>query len=133
MKTAPRSRSVKSTLAAGIIASTLFALLGALILAGCGVDPVLPDNQPPVLVSLVAQPEVVPVGGVCTVTVKATDPDGDDLTYEWTAMPGYLMGGGSEVSLRAESCCFGGNTVFLTIKDGRGGETRSEITVGVGQ
>lgn len=133
MKTAPHNRSVKSTSAARIITSILFGLLGALTLAGCGADTVLPDNRPPVLVSLSVQPQVVVVGGVCTVTAKATDPNGDDLTYEWTAEPGFLMGEGSEVSLRTESCCFGVNTVFLTITDGNGGETRGEIAVGFGQ
>jgi hypothetical protein len=136
MNAAPRSCSLTSRSAAAVAVSTLLCLLGllgALVLAGCGADSVSPDNRPPVLVSLSASPEAVAVGDACTITARATDPDGDELVYEWAAEPGFVTGGGREVSLTAASCCFGGNTVLVTVKDGRGGETKGMIVVGVGE
>ncbi|MEJ2720340.1 MAG: hypothetical protein P8181_04270 [bacterium] len=122
---------MKSRPVVTLAAAAAFGLLGVLILAGCGVDPAAPNNVPPALVSLVATPEAAAVGAVCTIKARATDPNGDELTYEWAAAPGYVTGGGREVSLTVESCCVGGNVVLVTVRDGRGGETRGTVVVGV--
>lgn len=124
---------MKSRSAVMLAAATAFGFFGALVVAGCGADSVSPENQPPVLVSLVAEPEAAAVGAVCTIKANVTDPNGDELAYEWGAAPGYVTGEGREASLTVESCCVGGNTVFVTVKDGRGGEAKGVVVVGVEQ
>lgn len=129
----PGKRLMSSRSAAAFAVAAAFGLLGVFVIAGCGADSVSPENQPPTLVSLVADPVAAPVGAVCTIKARATDPNGDELTYEWTAAPGYVTGEGREVSLTVGSCCVGGNVVFVTVKDGRGGETQGTVVVGVGR
>jgi hypothetical protein len=131
MIAAPGTRSKKWTSAAAVAASAVLILIGILAIAGCGTDAVSPDNRPPKLVSLAAAPEAATVGDISKITARATDPDGDPLTYEWAAEPGFLTGAGGNVSLTLASCCFGGNTVRVTVKDGNGGEVQGVIVVGV--
>jgi len=45
-------------------------------------------NQPPVIQSLAPQAEVLGPGDETTVNCSATDPDGDTLTYNWSATSG---------------------------------------------
>jgi hypothetical protein len=133
MKRNRRTRSIVALSSSNLTTAVILAgVMGALFLAGCGADTASPENNPPVLVSLSADPEAVPSGGVCTITAKANDPDGDRLTYEWVSDLGYLAGSGSTVSFTGASCCWGGNLVWVTVKDGRGGEVRDMVTVAVG-
>ena len=52
---------------------------------GCGDDPTSAGSGPPRIITLVAQPGAVVTGGITRVTVLATDPDDDPLTYAWSA------------------------------------------------
>lgn len=47
-------------------------------------------NGPPTITSFTANPASVPTGGQSTISVQASDPDGDPLTYEWSATCGTL-------------------------------------------
>jgi hypothetical protein len=80
---------------------------------------------------VIAGPNAIYLGDVCTVTCVATDPDGDPLTFEWVPSQGWVDGGGREVSYTPTSCCLGGNPVIVIVRDGRGGETRAEAFVAV--
>lgn len=51
-----------------------------------------PTNQPPVIESLLANPPSVEPGGQSRITVSARDPEGDSLTYTWSATGGALSG-----------------------------------------
>ena len=113
--------------AAGLTSSCV-AVLG---LGACGVNPVAPENEAPVVTSVIAGPQAIYLGDVCTVTCVATDPDGDPLTFEWAGSQGRVDGKGSEVSYTPTSCCLGGNPVIVIVRDGRGGETRAETYVAV--
>jgi len=48
------------------------------------------ENQPPVIESLVADPPTVEPGGQSRISVSAYDPDGDPLSYTWSATGGRL-------------------------------------------
>ena len=78
-------------------------------------------NTPPVIASVVAADPVVPPVGSTTVTCTATDPDGDTLTYTWSAPEGgSISGSGASVTWHAPS---GEDTytVEVTVSDGQGG------------
>jgi len=47
-------------------------------------------NQPPVINSLTANPSIVSPGGTSTISVSASDPENDPLTYTWFASCGTL-------------------------------------------
>lgn len=117
-----------ATLASSLVALLAVAVLG---LAACGVDPVSPENEAPVVTSVIAGPQAIYLGDACTVTCVATDADGDPLTFEWAGSQGRVDGQGSEVSYTPTSCCLGGNPVIVIVRDGRGGETRAETFVAV--
>lgn len=120
--TAPRLRRF------AVLASSCVAMLG---FSACGVTPVSPENEAPVVTSVVAGPQAIYLGDVCTITCVATDPDGDPLTFEWAGSQGHVDGNGREVSYTPTSCCLGGNPVIVIVRDGRGGETRAETFVAV--
>jgi hypothetical protein len=84
-----------------------------------------PTNRPPVIASLEAEPEnVIPLGS-CQITCNATDPDGDALSYEWTATGGNIIGTGAVVNWTAPQEV-GTYNITVVVKDGYGGEdTRS--------
>jgi hypothetical protein len=104
----------------------------AAALSGCDADPVRPDNQAPVVQSLiVGQAGEVYVGDACAVVCTAVDPDGDPLTFEWAVGSGYSQGAGREIVYTPLSCCLGGNPVFVIVRDGKGGETRAELFIPV--
>lgn len=56
---------------------------------------------PPVITSLVADADWVTPSGSIEVTCNATDPDGDELSYEWTATAGSISGTGAIVNWTA--------------------------------
>jgi hypothetical protein len=80
-----------------------------------------PTNRPPIIASLDAEPEkVIPLGS-CQITCNATDPDGDALSYEWTATGGNISGTGAVVNWTAPQE-FGTYNITVVVKDGYGGE-----------
>ncbi|MFW6150337.1 MAG: PKD domain-containing protein [Chloroflexota bacterium] len=90
---------------------------------------VVNTNKPPVIEVLKADPSLVCPGDTSTIRCKASDPDGDELTYAWTASGGSITGDGSTAYWTAPSA--GGTyTVTVTVTDGGGGETRRGIRVG---
>jgi hypothetical protein len=94
-------------------------LLGLAILAGCGKDPASP-NQNPAIASITADPGTLIPGGTASITVTATDPDGDPLTYSYTATGGTITGNGPAATFTAGNTP-GPASVVVTVTDGRGG------------
>ena len=58
-------------------------------------------GAPPVITSLVADRDWITPSGSVQVTCNATDPDGDELGYEWTATAGNISGTGAVVNWTA--------------------------------
>ena len=48
-------------------------------------------SSPPVITSLTANPSAVNLGATSTITVAASDPDGDIQSYNWSASSGLLL------------------------------------------
>ncbi|MBT7616942.1 MAG: hypothetical protein HN590_06630, partial [Calditrichaeota bacterium] len=72
--------------------TTILLLSIMIVIIGCGDDgdsPAAPDeNNAPVMEGVTAENDTVFSGDRTTLTCTASDEDGDDLTYLWTAPAG---------------------------------------------
>lgn len=85
-------------------------------------------NRPPVIESVVAEREVVLENESTPIECIAYDPDGDELTYKWTASGGEFSGQGPAVVWTAPGSCTT-HTITVTVTDGRGGEASQETSI----
>lgn len=65
------------------------------------------------------------------VSVSASDPDDDALSYEWSTTYGSISGSGSSVTLITSYCSICTATVSVTVRDGRGGSASASRTYNV--
>jgi hypothetical protein len=98
----------------------------------CGPQEAAPPsaNQPPMISSLAADPSGIVSGGSTTITCIATDPDGDAISYSWSASEGSITGGGNKVTWVAPKKD-GSFNIAVIVRDGKGGETTGNVTVTV--
>jgi hypothetical protein len=88
-------------------------------------------NHPPVIASLTAVPAALPFASRTTITAIASDPDGDALQYKWDdGNAGIISGIGNQISWISPSKN-GNFSVFVTVSDGKGGQTKQEIVIPV--
>jgi hypothetical protein len=78
-------------------------------------------NQPPEITSLIPSATSIGLGGSCTVTCTASDPEGTALTYAWSATGGTTTGTSSTVTWTAPET-EGTFTITVTVSD-EGGKT----------
>ncbi|MHB8086004.1 MAG: Ig-like domain-containing protein [Dehalococcoidia bacterium] len=88
-------------------------------------------NHPPVISSLKADPSSLQFSSGATLTCIASDPDGDPLQYKWEAKDGALSGNGNVVSWVSPSTKAADYSIFVTVSDGKGGNTRQELVIPV--
>ena len=93
--------------------------------------PVVPNNAPTVS-SVSCDPCAVAPGGEVRLSAEASDPDGDSLTYAWSAPTGSFTGATDGAAARwrapAETARV---TVRVQVSDGRGGTASATATVEV--
>jgi hypothetical protein len=89
-----------------------------------------PPNQAPTISSVAAADSTVSTGEDTTISLTATDPDGDTLTYSWTATDGDITGTGSSVVWTPPSTP-GTYIITVTVSDGKGGSHTSSTSVTV--
>ncbi|HEY6509249.1 MAG TPA: OmpA family protein [Vicinamibacterales bacterium] len=89
-----------------------------------------PPNRPPT-VTAQCDPCTIPVGGTVNIRATGQDPDGDTLTYVWSA-PGGTIGNTrvAATTWRAETAP-GAIVVTVTVTDGRGGQAVATTTIQV--
>ena len=87
-------------------------------------------NHPPAIESLTAEPLQVIQGKTSTIKCVASDPNGDELSYLWSATRGNISGQGSSVVWTAPNTC-GTYVITVTVADSRGGEVSEELEVKV--
>jgi hypothetical protein len=87
-------------------------------------------NHPPTIISLEARPEKVTSGASCQIVCNATDPDGDQLSYEWSATGGTITGEGATVTWTAPQL-IDSYYIVVMVTDNRGGEASHQIIVEV--
>ena len=84
-------------------------------------------------VSLSADKNVIHSGSGDAVTIRSTasDPDGDALTYTWSASGGHIVGDGPQVRWLSSGTSTGSYTVKVTVDDGKGGFASSTMEIRV--
>jgi len=103
-----------------VVAAVLLAILLDTMLA----------NHLPAITSLEAAPERVLPSGSCQIMCNATDRDGDELSYNWSAIGGEINGEGATVIWTAPNSV-GFYDVTVNVTDGRGDEAMKKITIEV--
>jgi outer membrane protein OmpA-like peptidoglycan-associated protein len=89
-----------------------------------------PSNRPPTVACATDRSSVIP-GETVRCRATASDPDGDPLTYEWSASSGKVTGTGAEVSFDSAGVAPGTVTVTVKVSDGRGGTASATCTIRV--
>lgn len=75
-------------------------------------------NFPPEIVSVTAAPSPVEPGGVVDLAVTASDPDGDPLTYDWTATDGAFGDPTAATTTWTAPVLEGDYGITITVSDG---------------
>ena len=88
------------------------------------------ENRPPT-VRARCEPCTVEVGRTSTVTADAADPDGDTLTYLWSAPAGNLSNRSDRQTPWTAPMQEGPVPVTVTVTDGRGGTATDAVTIHV--
>jgi peptidoglycan-associated lipoprotein len=86
------------------------------------------ENRPPT-VKARCEPCVVEIGKTSTVTADAQDPDGDTLTYKWSAPSGTFANPAERQTIFTCSSTPGSVPVTVSVSDGRGGTASDTITI----
>ena len=111
--------------AASLLQSPLYItvsllLVIVLLIPGCGEE----SSEPPIIFSITAEPDIIPPGETSTVTIKAGDPDQDDLSYVWTAEDGQIQGSGKSI-VWSSPTTEGKYTLTVTVSDGADSVTQA--------
>jgi hypothetical protein len=107
----------------------IIVIVAAAVLLAIILDTMLANHQP-TITSLEAEPEKVIPSGSCQIACNASDRDGDELSYNWSAGGGEINGEGATVTWTAPHP-EGSYNVTVTVTDGRGGEVTDYITITV--
>lgn len=89
-------------------------------------------NQPPTVECLTSTMDVAS-GSSIDLRAKASDPDGDALSYNWSAAAGSVDGRGESGTYKAAGVKAGSYPVTVTADDGRGGKASCSMTVNVSE
>jgi hypothetical protein len=106
----------------------ILVIVAAVVLLAILFDTML-ANHPPAITSLEA-PEIVIPWGSCQIICTASDRDGDELSYNWSASGGAINGAGATVTWTAPYSV-GSYNVTVTVTDGRDGMVIDYVTVTV--
>ena len=89
---------------------------------------IIVGNKPPTIASLVADADWTTPSGSIQVTCTASDPDGDELSYEWSTTGGDISGTGHEVIWTAPEEV-GIYDITVVVNDGQGGNDTGSVTL----
>ncbi|HVL67357.1 MAG TPA: OmpA family protein [Vicinamibacterales bacterium] len=92
--------------------------------------PAAPENRPPT-VRARCEPCTVEIGKTATVAADATDPDGDALTYRWSAAAGTLANPSDRQSSWTAPMQEGPVPVTVEVTDTRGARATDAVTIQV--
>ena len=87
-------------------------------------------NHPPIIETLASDETKAPPWTACHIECIASDPDGDELSYEWSTEGGNISGKDSTVTWTAPEV-LGIHAITVVVTDGQGGESRSSLSINV--
>lgn len=91
-----------------------------------------PENKQPTVQCEVERSKLL-AGETTHCRATASDPDGDPLTYEWSASAGRVSGSGAEATFDSTGVQAPATvTVTVKVSDGRGGTASSNCTITIG-
>ena len=120
--------------------ASLVLVLTGLMVSACGEEkepPPASTNTPPTLTGPTASVGQVSPGGAITLTLAATDPDGDTLSYAWAQTPASPAGTFSSTTAASPTWTAPAVTgtqdftLAVTVTDGKGASKQSSINVTV--
>jgi len=82
-----------------------------------------------VIDSLTTDETVVIFGRSANINCSASDPDGDVISYFWSATDGEISGEGPAIIWSAPDTCGEYVTVTVSVVDTGGGETSGELAI----
>jgi len=91
--------------------------------SGCGIA-----NNAPVIGGMYAECDNLFTGRSYEIVVEASDPDGDELDYEWAVSKGEMSGEGSRVIWTAPAQA-GAYGIGVKVTDSRGGEASTNLSL----
>ena len=103
---------------------------GGIISDSLYIDVVEYINNDPIITGITAHPRKIHLGSDSEINCSATDPDGDTLNYNWSAIFGIISGTGATITWTAPISA-GNYYITCLVKDGRGGEAIDSIGVSV--
>ena len=89
-----------------------------------------PGNHQPIIASLEAEADWAVPSSSLQVACTASDPDGDQLGYIWSASGGEVNGAGATINWTAPPA-EGSYDITVTVTDGRGGQVMNQVTITV--
>jgi len=87
-------------------------------------------NNSPIIDSLSADETMLVISESCNIECAASDQDGDDLQYEWSASGGSISGEGSTITWSAPDV-IDTYTITVVVIDGHGGEVTDSLDIDV--
>lgn len=95
-------------------------------------EPPAAENRPPAISNIVISHKLLCTGETYTVTAEASDPDGDNLTYQWSVTGGTVTNlNVNPISWKAPDVP-GDPQLSVVVRDGKGGEAVLSKQVPVG-
>ncbi len=94
--------------------------------------PVMPANREP-LVACTVNPSSITAGSSESVRaeIRASDPDGDTMTYQWSASGGRIEGSGPQVAWNPGNASPGMYTLTATARDSKGASGSCKVDIRV--
>ncbi len=86
-------------------------------------------NTPPVIESAYADAKTIEIGGSVTLSVSASDPDGDNLSYLWSSADGSFNPENAADTIWTAPLVAGEYLLTVTVSDDRQGETSLDISI----
>jgi len=113
-----------------LIICTINDNLGGIVSDSLTIEVVETINNDPVINRISAYPRKIHLGSNSTIKCNASDPDGDSLTYGWSASFGTLSGTGNSITWTAPP---GSGNFFVRclVDDGHGGSAIDSISLSV--
>ncbi|MDO8548854.1 MAG: LamG-like jellyroll fold domain-containing protein, partial [Ignavibacteria bacterium] len=103
---------------------------GGIISDSINIDVVEYINNDPIITKITAHPRKIHLGSESEINCAATDPDGDTLNYNWSAIFGNISGTGATITWTAPTSA-GNYYITCIVDDSRGGQVIDSIGVSV--